>query len=312
MATAPDYVKILRQKLGEFMLTMLDLHQRGIKYDVIMPTFITALEVEAKVKFPEMISRHETDNLTREDYNSLKQFIIKIITTQKFNSEIEANLLCVLLFNNGFPCRFITNNIQQTGKPSENPEPKDFEYEFYEFKMIFGNDADETKNPNHYTVHVPEELREKLGGKLLNYEVEDEKIQIAGDGDCFYTAVAVWCKIYGITINHLNSITYNVPFEFSKEHFESNMKVRLSEKTDSNPFPEPLPPPLEFRSKAIEIAKNMIGKLVPKGEENNKLVSPIFEDEKLDIINSEDYKAYLQDGVIKNEGTHCNKYKGNK
>ena len=41
----------------------------------------------------------------------------------------------------------------------------------------------------------------------------------------------------------------------------------------------------------------------------NLNLDSIFNDPK-NIQDSEDYKAYIESGVSKNNGTHCNKYKG--
>jgi hypothetical protein len=328
--TEPDYVKILRQKLGEFMLTMLDLHQRGVanmkctfKVDCI-ESLITALETvdEEKDKnkndddtseykyFEGTHTKQERiqyykgmrDNLSTlkpENYNVLKKFVRDIINTQKYHSPIEERLLNVLLVNNGFPCYFSIKNYtdKQPTIYEENTAS------LYKMHMIIGNISGATTNsPNHFTVEISGDLQNKLRGKLRHYIVNYGKIQIAPDGNCFYTAVAVWCKIYGITEEHLNSITYNVPFDFSKEHFESNLKV--PESTTENPIPKPIELPT-FKTDALKIASNMKNKI------QNEAFRPEF-GEPQEIINSSEYKDYDTNGITKDNGTHCNKYKGNK
>lgn len=324
MAEAPEYVKILRQKLGEFMLTMLDLHQRGIKLlcglEDCIESLIDELAAEGKNKPDDhvghpfnKISEHVTfySNmklrayaLNAEDYALLKQFVNLIITSKKYSSESEVRLLNVLLFNNGFPYTF---SIKQKGQ-EEGMSYTEFD-SLYKIKMYFilgdnsGNISSDTKN--HYTIEIPDEFKERLLKDNIvqqaGYAIVDNKIQISPDGNCFYTAVGVWCKIYGIKEEHLKSITYNVPFEFSKEHFESNMKVRLSKKTDSNPFPKPISLP-NSQDDLKKIAENMI--------EQVKKLAPNF-GEFQNITGSKEYKDYKTKGVIKDNETHCNKYKGN-
>lgn len=325
--TETEYVQILRQKLGEFMLTMIDLHQRGVR--IMKCTFnqdcinslIDAIKLEGENKaeghighrfnkgnkngnehteYKNMTTRLNNNTLTEEDYNLLKQFIVLIINSKKFNSPIEERLLNVLLYNNGFPCAFsIKNYTDQINPETYNDNSNDL----YKMHMILGDITGMiTSNPNHYTVDIPENLQTKLGGKLWNYEVRDKKIQIAPDGDCFFTAVAVWCKIYGITEEHLNSITYNVPFDFSREHFESNLKVPTS--TKENPIPKPIELPT-FKTDALKIASNMKNKI------QNEAFRPEF-GEPQEIINSSEYKDYDTNGMTKDNGTHCNKYKGNR
>jgi len=158
---------------------------------------------------------------------------------------------------------------------------------------------------NHYTVDIPDDTNNKLGEKPNQYTINNNKIQIADDGDCFYTAVAVWCKIYGITEEHLNSITYNVPFDFSEDHFKKNLKV--PESTEQNKIPEPIefPTNLTFiKTDALIIAQNMKNKITGKD------FNPTFEEKTIDENHTE-YKEYVQNGITKDNGTHCNKYKGN-
>jgi hypothetical protein len=326
--TETEYVKILRQKLGEFMLTMIDLHQRGVR--IMKCTFdqdcirslIDAIKDEGKGKaqghignvfnkgneheqfYTNMTTRLENNSLTKDDYDLLKRFIILIINSNKFNSQIEIRLLNVLLHNNGFPCRFVIKTIYKTKNASnvynrnylDNPL-------LYEMHMKLGDvSGNNTNAPNHYTVEISEDLQNKLT-KSSNYTVTDGKIQIETDGDCFYTAVAVWCKIYGITKEHLNSLTYNVPFDFSEEHFKMNLKVPSL--IEDIPIPEPIefPTNLEFIKKdAFKIAQNMKNKI------QNTDFNPTFEEKIIDENHTE-YKNY--DGLKKDNGTHCNKYKGN-
>ena len=334
--TETEYVKILRQKLGEFMLTMIDLHKRGIKNSACVGeedcivTLIDALKEEGEAErspikthfknksYESINQRLNTHTLVKEDYNLFKQFIVYIINidTKKYNSEIEQRLLNVLLYNNGFPCRFLTkrnfnNSVDEYNKYLDNTL-------LYEMYMIIadisGNQSVNQKEKvihNHYTVEIPDGLQQKLEGKLGTYSVNNEKIQIAGDGDCFYTAVAVWCKIYGITEDHLNSLTINVPFDFSEEHFKRNLKVPTP--TDANPIPKPIKFPkenakndineyLKFKTDALIIAQNMKKKITQDD------FKPTFENEK-NITESKEYEEY--DGFTKDNGTHCNKYKGN-
>ena len=118
-----EYVTILRQKLGEFMLTMLELHQRGVanmKCTVgvdCIKSLIDATRYEGEKgkaqghtgfvfnKGPEheqfytnMTTKLEKNSLTKDDYDLLKLFIVYIIDTQKYNSEIEFSRELTLYF----------------------------------------------------------------------------------------------------------------------------------------------------------------------------------------------------------------------
>ena len=327
-----EYVTILRQKLGEFMLTMLELHQRGVanmKCTVgvdCIKSLIDATRYEGEKgkaqghtgfvfnKGPEheqfytnMTTKLEKNSLTKDDYDLLKLFIVYIIDTQKYNSEIEIRLLNVLLHNNGFPCRFVIKTIYKNQNTSNVHNQNYLDNPLlYEMHMKIGDvSGNNTNAPNHYTVEISEDLQNKLK-ENLNYTVTDGKIQIATDGDCFYTAVAVWCKIYGITKEHLNSLTYNVPFGFSEKHFKMNLKV--PNKTEQTPIPEPIEFPKDnvendinkFKTDALIIAQNMKNKI------QNTNINPNFGDLQ-DITESKEYI-----NKINNDPTHCNKYKGNK
>jgi hypothetical protein len=346
--TETKYVKILRQKLGEFMLTMIDLHQRGVKHNSCVgeqdciESLIDAIELEGENKSKGHIGhqfnkgqdhmffykrmKRSVDNLTKEQYDLLKQFTILIINSEKYNSTIEERLLNVLLVNNGFPCQFMVYRYDT------NPELINTTNQLYKMYMINGDSYGlhlksngQGVKPNHYTVKIPEEL---LKTKYDEYTVvkkiqtnyknrNDKQIQIKGDGNCFYTAVAVWCKIYGITEEHLNSITYNVPFGFSEEHSKSNLKV--PNPTDDNSIPKPIELPKDgndtygfkkfIETDAPTIAQNMINKI------KETTFKPQFNGENKTITESKEYKDYTETegkGVNKDTKTHCNKYKGNK
>ena len=329
--TEHDYVNILRRKLGEFMLTMIDLHQRGIKNSACVGegdcivSLIEALKDEGNAEghigyvfnkgneheqfYTNMTRRLYGGTLTKDDYGLLKQFVNLIITSNKYNSESEVRLLNVLLFNNGFPCTFLIKQKSQ----EEGIRYTEFD-SLYKMYFILGDNSGKISSDtkNHYTIEIPDEFN-RLLIEQKGYTIADNKIQISPDGNCFYTAVAVWCKIYGIKEDHLNSLTYNVPFDFSEEHVQKNLKVPIQ--TNANTIPEPIEFPKDnaenvendinkFKTDALTIANNMINKIT---QEDFK---PTFGEDLKEIKESQEYKDY--DGLNKDNGTHCNKYKGNK
>jgi hypothetical protein len=99
---------------------------------------------------------------------------------------------------------------------------------------------------------------------------------------------------------YLKNMTYNIPFTFSEEHFQKNLKV--PNPTEDNPIPKPIPIPNNIET-LVGIANSMLEKV--------KTLTPTFGDSQ-DITDSDEYKNYLENGVTKDNGTHCNKYKGNK
>lgn len=292
------YMATIRKKLGEFMLVIKDLIDRQV---------ISS-------------NNHSMSPLKTED-------IIKIITegnqssTTDWADNPEINYLSVLLYNNGYPVQIIAE-IGNTN-PQYFPENTYFYSENALYKMyIVYTDASggESGTRNHYTIAIPENLKELLEKSQLKLtevtgnsitkigELELTKYNIPGDGHCFYTAIATWCVLYGLA-NHLENLSYNIPFEYDKDSHNKNLKVMPSS-DESIPIPKPIEMP-NFRGEAVKIAKNMINKIKPaEGEGEGKAkVSPTFDEEK-DITDSDEYKAYLT--KITNDELHCNKYKGNR
>jgi hypothetical protein len=309
------YVGILRQKIGEFMLIHNDLEEkRGIKLESTLN---------------EVINIGDARGLK----TSIKDIATKIITqkadtsTGDWANETHIALLSALLCNNGFPCQIIIKRLT-TDNATEQKYPSQENVNFtYKMPMVFaGAEGEETVTHNHYTFIIPTDMKEKITipenlKKLLTDDMEETKLVTEGmtkyktstDGHCFYRAVANWCIIYGITTDHLKNMTYNIPFTFSEEHYNTNLKVPKSS--------EDIPKPIEFpkdgnddtygffkfiKTDALKIAQNMKNKI------QHTDFNPTFEDTFENITDSQEYKYYETNGMTKDNGTHCNKYTGNK
>jgi len=296
------YVDIMRQKIGEFMLIRDDLERRGTTSGTGLSAIIDDID---KVY-------NEKDN---------KQIAEFIITNKSSNStdewadHFQISLLSTLLYNNGFPCQIIVKTLKN--KPQSDmlsPDDGKLGDVVYKMPVVYagarGEPVEKQKQLIHYTfiiptdmkINIPENLKNLLTNDMEETSVTDGmvKYQTEGDGHCFYRAVANWFIIYGITTDHLKNMTYNVPFDFSEEHFKQNLKV--PNPTDANSIPEPISLPNSDDFK--KIAENMKNKI------QNTYFNPTFEDKFKNIKESKEYENY--DGLKKDNGTHCNKYKGNK
>ena len=100
----------------------------------------------------------------------------------------------------------------------------------------------------------------------------------------------------------IENLSYNVPFEFDEAVHKQNFKVDLKGYTDGPNVKIPKPISLPNLDNFEKIAEKMIDKV--------KTLNPTFGDLQ-DITGSEEYKNYEKNGITKDEGTHCNKYKGN-
>ena len=284
-----DYQKVLRKKIGEFMLVINDLLERDVEAH---PTLKYVRKLE---NIKELISAGNKE------------------TTSEWAEDPEIATLMILLYNNGYPFQ-LYNRIAQTvqgGQTSSGTQtyPEDDKFNngnaLYKSYIIFGDlKGDSTTNPNHYTVELQYNLFDKIdkpvGMEQLTDNDNSVKIKVPGDGHCFYKSFAIWCMAYGVTIDHLENLSYNVPFEFDKAAHEQNFKVDLKGYTDELNVKIPKPISLPNLDNFEEIAKKMIEKV--------KNLEPKFGDFQ-DITGSEEYKNY--NGFIKDDRTHCNKYKGN-
>lgn len=287
-----EYQKVLRKKIGEFMLVINDLLERNVNAH---PTLGNVRRLE---EITQIIS---AGNKT---------------STSTWAGDPEISLLMTLLYNNGYPFQLhntIAQSVAQGQTPSgtvKYPEDKYFDREaLYKSYIIFGNlQGDSTTNPNHYTMELPFNLIHKIDLPVGVTEIggtdSSAKIQIPGDGHCFYKAFSIWCMTYGVTIEHLENISYNVPFQFDEVAHKQNFKVDLTDYTDASveKIPNPMPIPDKFED-LVDIANSMLKKV--------KTLEPNFGDFQ-DITESDEYKDYVQNGISKDDGTHCNKYKGNK
>jgi hypothetical protein len=298
-----DYQKVLRKKIGEFMLVINDLLVRGV---VAHPTLNTVRTLEDIVK-------------TITEGNKK--------TTNEWAEDPEITTLMTLLYNNGYPFQ-LYNHIAQTvtetqTQPGNQTYPENNLFDngaaLYKSYIIFGDlTGGQVENPNHYTVAVPNEILGKVefpNGIIQIDTTDTAKIQVPGDGHCFYKAFSIWCMAYGVTIDHLENLSYNVPFEFNIESHKQNFKVDLTGYTDENNvnIPKPIGLPKsntpdtygfsQFKTDALIIAQNMKNKI------QNTDFNPTFEEKFKNIKESKEYENY--DGLKKDNGTHCNKYKGN-
>ena len=308
------YVDIMRQKIGEFMLIHNDLEEtRGVTFD---PTFNKVINV----------SDPPTSNRT-----SIKDMAVNIIQskTNKSTSEHADHhsivLLHALLFNNGFPCQIIIEELKNQNTTTTYIDYIDTgnDARIYQmYVLLAGANGEAVDSPNHYTFSIPSNMiiiiPKELSNLLKEITTSTENKNTTGDmkkyntltdGHCFYRAIANWCIIYGITVDHLKNMTYNIPFTPSKEHFQQNLKVPTST-TGSIPKPIEFPKSntpdtygfFQFKTDALTIAQNMKNKI-----QNN--FNPTFEEKTIDENHTE-YKEYLE--KINDDSTHCNKYKGNK
>lgn len=295
-----SYQKVLRKKIGEFMLIINDLITRNVK------VFLNAYDFKDKQSIINTITSGENKS------------------TDNWTGDKEIRTLMKLLYNNGYPFQlhnYLAQEVKEGKKPPgtyKYPEDNFFDGDvLYKSYVILGDlKGDAAIKPNHYTMELPNELMGVAnfpnGLTQIGNGVTSVKIKVPGDGHCFYKAFSIWCMTYGVTEDHLKNLSYNVPFEFDKATHMQNFKVDKTGYIKGKPFPKPLSPPTEFQNTAVEIAKKMINKIKPgaeDGAEDGAAVSPMFDEEK-DITESEEYKAYLE--KIKDDDSHCNKYKGNK
>jgi hypothetical protein len=303
------YVNIMRQKIGEFMLIRGDLERRGTISGVGLDNMIDKTVVVYQNKTNKEIAEFTIKNKSNN-------------STGDWADDLQISPLSTLLFNNGFPCQIIVKTLTKPESISDNQllEAGVLGDVVYKMPVVYAGAKGEpvdTGTQDHYTFIIPTDMKDKINipenlQNLLTDDMEETsvtdgmvKYQTEGDGHCFYRAVANWCIIYGITTDHLKNMTYNVPFEFSEEHFKRNLKV--PNQTQQIPIPKPIefPTNLEFIKKdALIIAQNMKNKITQED------FNPTFGDlQTIDETHTE-YKNY--DGLKKDNGTHCNKYKGNK
>jgi hypothetical protein len=315
------YVDIMRQKIGEFMLIHNDLEEtRGVALEPIFNRVINASDSSTPSK----------------DITTIKDMAVNIIQskTNKSTSEHADHhsivLLHALLFNNGFPCQIIIDKLKNQDTTTtyidyidyiDHKDHKDIDNDariYHMHVLLAGANGEAVDSPNHYTfsipsdmnIQIPTELNDLLNEITTSTENKNttgdmKKYNTLTDGHCFYRAIANWCIIYGITVDHLKNMTYNIPFTASKEHFQQNLKVPTSTTRD---IPKPIEFPkdefLKFKKDALIIAQNMKKKIT---QEDFK---PTFEEDFKDITKSKEYKEYTN--KIANDPTHCKKYKGNK
>ena len=174
-------------------------------------------------------------------------------TTDNWAGDPEIATLMILLYNNGYPFQ-LYNHIAQTvqeGQTSSGtqtyPEDVYFDREaLYKSYIIFGNlEGESTQTPNHYTMDLPYDLIGKItlpeGSEQIGTKDKDAsvKIKVPGDGHCFYKAFSIWCMTYGVTIVHLENLSYNVPFEFDVVAHKQNFKVDLTDGAEDK-IPKPI------------------------------------------------------------------------
>jgi len=293
------YVKILREKLGEFMLVILDMTNRGVK----------AHNTLTVIKKKEDITNIITSDVKKD--------------TASWAEDIEINTLSRLLYNNGFPFQMhntiATLSDGDAGNTQIYPSNDYFHDDdaLYKSYFIFGDlTGGSDGNANHYTLEFPNNLL----GKTFNLpegmesidsteDVNKQKIKIEGDGHCFYRAMAVWCMIYGVEPTHLELLSYDIPFDFDKDTHLRNFKVVTDDYvkgtgTEQNKIPKPSI--IEEGDTIIKETTEYVRLL----KEQLKDVSGITFEER-DITESDEYQYYLKHGVTKNEATHCFKYTGN-
>lgn len=302
------YVDTMRKKIGEFMLIHNDLEEkRGVTLEPQYNDIINIdIEGEENVYSGKSIKEIAVNTIQNKATDSTKD-------TKDWADEFHISSLATLLYNNGFPCQIIINRLTKKQEQIEKsvrkfPETGDFAYKM---PMVFAGASGESvdKKHNHYTFIIPTDMNKIKIPDELNNLLEEEttenidgikKYKTSGDGHCFYRAIANWCIIYGITKDHLENMTYNVPFKLSEEHFLNNLKVPNTTDAIPKPIPVPIPNDIERIAGIAELMLNKVKNLEPK-----------FGEPK-DITDSDEYKNYLENGVTKDNGTHCNKYKGNK
>lgn len=284
------YVAAIRRKLGEFLLVIRDLLDKKVL---------------------------SNDNFgIIPDKESIKN-IIKAGThehTSNWGDFPEAKYLAILLYNNGYPVQIIAKSVDTIHKfPSNEVGNYNATYKMYIVHTNVSGEEVEIQNLNHFTLAIPNSLKDKFlgninlspidGNKVEIENVEMTKYEIPGDGHCFYTSIATWCVLYGLADDLVN-LSYNVPFEFNEVAHKQNLKVNLNGYTDETAnIPKPMNLPVDFKKDSLTIANNMINKIK---EDDFK---PIFENEE-NITNSQEYEEYIK--KIANDPIHCNKYKGNK
>ena len=289
------YVKVLRKKLGEFMLVVQDMNTRG---------------VEAHNTLTVIKNKNDAEKIINEEADK---------ATSDWAEDIEINTLCRLLYNNGYPFQMHNKIAQEEAATQIYPPNNYFDGDaLYKSYFIFGDLQGEAEgNQNHYTLEFPNNLlgRADLPEKIdvIGGGGDTQKVKIPGDGHCFYRAMAVWCMIYGVTPQHLDNLSYNIPFDFNKDAHLRNFKVDTTGYVSGtgNPTENKIPKPIylidnyfeEYTKKALDIARNFQSKMMDLGDSISY--------EETQIINSEAYKAYKRDGVTQNNGTHCKKYTGN-
>jgi hypothetical protein len=293
-----EYVKILREKLGEFMLVILDMTKRG----VMAHKTLTAIKKKTDIT-----------NIITSDAKK---------DTDAWAEDIEINTLSILLYNNGFPFQMhnkIVSVSEDTAGNTQIYPPNDYFHDddaLYKSYFIFGDlTGGSDGNANHYTLEFPNNLLGKtnLPEGMESIEstenVNKQKIKIEGDGHCFYRAMAVWCMIYGITQTHLELLSYDIPFDFDKDIHLRNFKVVTDDYvkgtgTEQNKIPQP--GIIEEGDTIIKETTEYVRLLKDKLKDTSGITF-----KERDITESDEYKYYLKHGVTKNEETHCFKYTGN-
>lgn len=286
------YVAAIRRKLGEFLLVIRDLLDRKVLSDD---------------NFGIIPNKESIKNIIQAGTHN---------HTNNWGDFPEAKYLAILLYNNGYPVQIIAKTGETIHKfPSDQVYNYNLTYKMYIVHTDAAGGEVEANKRNHFTLAIPDSLKANVSNKIsLNTigdgekavigNVEMTKYEIPGDGHCFYTSIATWCMLYGLE-EHLENLSYNVPFEFNEAAHKQNLKVDLNGYTDGNDkIPEPMKLPVDFKTDALKIAENIIGKV--------KIIEPNFgEPEELqDITKSQEYIEYIK--KITNDPKHCNKYKGNK
>jgi hypothetical protein len=210
-----ELVEILRRKVTNFMKVIAHsvrqnsyTHQNDNLHIYLSNTEDGAQQVE----------------LSDNTYDKALDKINNNIKDGEYADEYQIKILATLLFNNGYP---YVIHVKSIGSTNTTKYPDNNIALMYHMHLRFEN--------KHYDVEVDVKINENIAPEILkNYTIDANNIiKIFGDGSCFYRSIAVWCRFYGITADHLNSLNYNIPFEYDIDSFNKNLKVNVGKPSEN-------------------------------------------------------------------------------
>jgi hypothetical protein len=237
----------------------------------------------------------ELGELSDNTYDKALGKINQNLNNGEYADEYQIKILATLLFNNGYP--YIIN-VESTNSETTTTYPDLNTVPIYNMHLRF---SDVSK---HYDVKIPTELHDELLIDILNtYTTDENIINILGDGSCFYRSIAVWCRLYGITADHLNSLNYNIPFEYNIDSFNKNLKVKIAPKNPVDGISEPI---------RVDVHKYDIDKITNIANQlQNKLLSDTLKKQVTRMDNqhmmpTDEYAAKQLDENLNNKNKSCN------